>query len=92
MVLDWEVMALIPLITVGSIVLMVILMFLIVGCQINLNSIWVFLYGCLLALLFLYLITIDMISFYCSPQLVLKLFQFKFAVMAVLLCSMFKIF
>ena len=90
--MDFAMLDIIPLITFGWIVVMVVIFIILLSCQIHYNSPIIFIYGCFLCMLGLYLITIDLISFYCSPKLVLILFQCKFAVMAVLLCSIYKVF
>ena len=91
-VLDYTIMGLIPYITLACVVGLMVLLLLLVGCQVDRNNPFVFMYALLVSIFSLYLITIDMISFYCSPQLVLILFWCKFAVMGILLCSMYKVF
>lgn len=91
-VVDYDMLGIVPIITFSWIVGMVVIFIILLSCQIHYNSPVIFIYGCFLCLLALYLITVDLISFYCSPKLVLILFECKFAVMAILLCSIYKVF
>lgn len=75
----------------GCLVVTVLGFVMIVACQIDVNGLCVISYVVIVCVFCLYILTIDLIAFYCSVKLVLLLFLSKFAVTGVLLASMYHI-
>lgn len=85
-IVGFDLMGKIGFITLGTMVALIIMLFVLLICDFNPNGPVFFLYGCVGCLFLFYVVTVDIVSLYCSPYIVRILFYSKFGATA--LCMM----